>query len=223
MKQMCRAIPMNFDKEVTILDGQIPGYRYTMPFNIFDTPDKHAENQCFCDLNSGNCPLQGVFNSTPCNLGAPMFISLPHFYKADPILQNSILGLHPEQSRHDSFVVIHPTMGFLMSGTSRFQANIQVQKTFGINELELFHEDEMMLPLAWFEVTLEDKTLPDQFVSIIYKTTFTIKGVELGLKYGCLLTSIVSAICLFIILNAKFEARQRTSSISPLRTRTETC
>lgn len=69
----------------------------------------------------------------------------------DPSLKEAVTGLNPNPKEHASFIDIHPKYGFTMRATSRFQMNIQVRKSFGIEQLDAF-EDDMMLPVAWMEL-----------------------------------------------------------------------
>lgn len=39
---------------------------------------------------------------------APIFISHPHFYNADPALVNAVEGLHPSKDQHALFLDVHP-------------------------------------------------------------------------------------------------------------------
>lgn len=144
-------MPMVFEKETKIFNNTIKSYRYTLPTNVFDHPNIMAENQCYCNMDSGACPPQGFFNTTPCNFGAPAFISLPHFFKGDAKIAAAIEGLKPDPELHKSYVDINPKLGFPMSGYSRLQINVQVQKSFGFSQLNMFSKD-MILPIAWFDV-----------------------------------------------------------------------
>lgn len=37
-----------------------------------------------------------------------MFLSHPHFYNADPVLADAVLGLHPDEREHSLFLDVHP-------------------------------------------------------------------------------------------------------------------
>lgn len=71
------------------------------------------------------CLVQGLAQSRPldvptcspcltapslslCLVGAPLFLSHPHFYNADPVLAEAVLGLHPNPEEHSLFLDIHP-------------------------------------------------------------------------------------------------------------------
>ncbi|CAH1981610.1 unnamed protein product [Acanthoscelides obtectus] len=147
----CRAMPMEFDEEVSILDGKVSAYKYKQPQSVFQTADEYPENQCYCS-EAGACPPKGLINATACNLGAPLFISKPHFKGGDRKLAESIRGLQPNRSDlPESIVYVHPQFGYLMSGQTVIQVNIMVKKSYGIAQLGRFEADQV-LPIAWFNV-----------------------------------------------------------------------
>lgn len=39
---------------------------------------------------------------------APVYLSFPHFYKADPKLLEDVEGLSPDQEKHETFLKIQP-------------------------------------------------------------------------------------------------------------------
>lgn len=171
-KDMCRRLPMIFQKETHLLNDKIPAYRYVLPYNVFDRPEIHPENQCYCNLDSGECPPQGVFNSTPCAMGAPAFISFPHFYRGDAKLRESIDGLKADaagaKELYETYVDVHPEMGFGMRGRIRLQVNMQVKKSYGISQLDRF-PDDIMLPVAWVElVSLFYKKKTNNIINIFF-------------------------------------------------------
>lgn len=194
---------MVYEKEVKVLNGTVTAYRYVVPETLFDTPSADNENQCYCHLDSGACPPQGIFNATPCAFNAPVLLSFPHFFMADPKIQKGVDGLKPNAKLHQSFVNLHPELGFPMSGFSRFQMNFQVKKSFAITQLKRF-SDDMILPVAWFEFGLGEEHLNEKAVDLIYQSTHFVQGLELSFKYGFLLTHIMTTIFLVIVLKGKF-------------------
>lgn len=84
-------------------------------------------------------------------LGVPIFASFPHFYGGDPKLFEHIDGLNPNGSDFKTRINLHPRLGFMMSGKSTLQLNLQVQKVYPIHHLDFFNDD-IILPLAWFDV-----------------------------------------------------------------------
>lgn len=127
IKDICRKFDLVFQKEVTTLND-IPAWRYRAPENIFAHPDNRSDNQCYC-TEGKPCPPGGVFNSSVCTFGAPIYISFPHFYTGEPELFEKFEGLHPEAESHGTYADLHPRMGFPISYASRFQINVQIPES----------------------------------------------------------------------------------------------
>lgn len=47
-------------------------------------------------------------DASPCKKGAPIALSLPHFYGADRRLLKSVVGLKPDKSIHETYLNIEP-------------------------------------------------------------------------------------------------------------------
>lgn len=69
-------------------------------FYFKNDPDKH----CFCRDYPDDCPPKGTMDLTLCN-EAPLIVSLPHFFKADPKLVADVDGLNPQEEKHGVFIV----------------------------------------------------------------------------------------------------------------------
>ena len=50
----------------------------------------------------------------PCKreLEAPLALSMPHFYQADPSFLEAVEGLKPEKEKHQFFMDVVPEFGF---------------------------------------------------------------------------------------------------------------
>lgn len=64
------------------------------------------ENECYCDEDF--CPPSGVFDLSKCRFGAPVFMSFPHFYNADPFYSNSMNGMNPDKENHRYYIALEP-------------------------------------------------------------------------------------------------------------------
>lgn len=218
---MCRTFDLNFKEENTILNGDIPSYKYVLPDDVFDSPDNLPRNQCFCDIDAGSCPIQGLYNLTFCTFDSPTFVSFPHFYRGDKSLFDHISGLNPNASRHETSFELHPTMGFPMSATSKLQINTQILKSSGFNQLTSY-QDNTVLPLVWIDMTLEDKTLPEDMIEIIKQATFTVKMIERILKYGSILMAIVTIIPIILNIKSKWGNKKNEMTSCMIGSRKET-
>ena len=79
--QLCRTLELNRTGKSEKIHGT-KGFVYEVDQNLFTNGSIHPENSCF----GSNLPT-GMFDVSPCNFGAPVFISQPHFYQADPYYQ----------------------------------------------------------------------------------------------------------------------------------------
>ncbi|KAK5638451.1 hypothetical protein RI129_012746 [Pyrocoelia pectoralis] len=200
-KEMGRTVKLTYEKDVKIFNGKVTAARYVVPSNTFDTPEKNFDNECYCDESVDECP-QGVFNTAACTFGAPIFMSFPHFHNAEDTIKESVSGLNKAHQMQENYVYIHPTLGFSMGGKNSMQLNVQVQKSIGIKQLEMF-DDDIILPMAWIQVGIDDVDLPEVVTSTIYFVSVTVPAIELCLKYGSILGAIVTLISILIILHGR--------------------
>ncbi|ERL95041.1 scavenger receptor class B member 1 isoform X1 [Dendroctonus ponderosae] len=208
--QMCRKLPMRFAGEERLLD-KVPVYRYKVPLDVFDAAE-NADNQCYCGQNSDSCPPKGLFNATSCLYGAPLFYSHPHLYGAEPRLIDAMTGLNPNPVINDTFLDVHPKFGMLIRGKLKIQINVQVKKSFGLSVLNDY-PDGLILPMVWVDYGIDEKQLPASVVELIYQITFTIRNLELGLKYGCLLATMVTFTFILLVFKKHQKSRSRVNSM----------
>jgi len=127
LQVLCRKVPLNFEKEVTIYND-IDVLRYRTPMDVFAHPKNNSANACYCH-NTELCLPSGVINATKCYGDAPIFPSFPHFFTGDPKLYEDFEGIEPDAAVHQTYADIHPRFGFPISGASRVQINIMLDKT----------------------------------------------------------------------------------------------
>nr|CAD7410142.1 unnamed protein product [Timema poppensis] len=110
-KDLCRILPLQF-QSMTEKDGIKAGL-YTPPDDVFELPDKQPDNKCFCPGQECQCPPRGLQNISPCQFDAPVYLSFPHFYKADPSLVEAVEGLKPIKEKHETYFKIQPVSWFI--------------------------------------------------------------------------------------------------------------
>ncbi|XP_031780045.1 protein croquemort [Nasonia vitripennis] len=121
-----------------------------------DDPDVVNEGQCFCN---GECAPMGVINITACRYGAPGFISLPHFHKADPMLRNQFTGLNPKDEDHSFSITLEPTTGLPIDVAARLQVNILLHPSKTVSMLK--DVPTIYFPMFWFNMRAG---IPDDLV-----------------------------------------------------------
>lgn len=91
---------------------------------------------------------RGVFSIGQCQLGAPIYASLPHFLDADDYYLEQVDGLKPNRSLHEFYIDIESTLHSIPVGAkARLQLNVATP------ELRFRNIPNAMIPVLWQEVT----------------------------------------------------------------------
>ncbi|KAM4827125.1 scavenger receptor class B member 1 isoform 2-T2 [Thomomys bottae] len=123
--EACRSMKLIY-KEQGVFEG-IPTYRFVAPKTLFANGSVYPPNEGFCP-----CLESGIQNVSTCRFNAPMFLSHPHFYNADPVLAEAVLGLHPNPEEHSLFLDIHPVTGIPMNCSVKLQLSLYIKAIRGI-------------------------------------------------------------------------------------------
>ncbi|XP_030814535.1 scavenger receptor class B member 1 [Camarhynchus parvulus] len=137
----CRSMTLVYEQS-----GQfqgVPTFRFVAPKTLFANGTDYPPNEGFCP-----CLQSGIQNVSTCRLNAPMFISHPHFYNADPSLVNAVEGLHPSKEQHGLFLDVHPMTGIPMNCSIKLQLNLYIKHVSGI--IQTGQIKPVVLPLLWF-------------------------------------------------------------------------
>ncbi|XP_012586609.1 PREDICTED: scavenger receptor class B member 1 isoform X3 [Condylura cristata] len=123
--EACRSMKLIY-KESGMFEG-IPTYRFVAPNTLFANGSVYPPNEGFCP-----CLQSGIQNVSTCRFNAPLFLSQPHFYNADPELAEAVKGLHPNEEEHSLFLDIHPVTGIPMNCSVKLQLNLYMKAVKGI-------------------------------------------------------------------------------------------
>ncbi len=149
---LCRSIKIAFDK--TAFSHGIKVYTYKIDKKLFANATEEPDNWCY-DPAKLELP-SGVFGLGPCRQEAPVFMSQPHFYQADPYYVRELEpgSLDPNQGKHETVFNVEPSSGLPVDVTARFQVNFYIKK---IGNMEIFQHmrDQIMFPTVWFESKVE--------------------------------------------------------------------
>ncbi|NWH71164.1 SCRB1 protein, partial [Piaya cayana] len=137
----CRSMTLVYEKSGKF-EG-VPTYRFVAPKTLFANGTDYPPNEGFCP-----CMQSGIQNVSSCRLNAPMFISHPHFYNADPVLVNAVEGLNPSEEQHALFLDVHPMTGIPMNCSIKLQLNLYIKDVPQIKQTEGIKP--VVLPLLWF-------------------------------------------------------------------------
>jgi len=164
---MCRRLNLEFEKEEHYSHGLVAN-RYVPPENALgshldqDPKRRNEANSCYC-VDGFRCFESGVLNMAPCKVtsdrpkGAPLALSYPHFYQADPRFINAVEGLEPNKERHQFYVDLSPELGVPLAIRPRFQLNIVIRRDEDIPIMSKFAE-ELVLPFLWAQDGFDQPT-----------------------------------------------------------------
>ncbi|XP_067210701.1 protein peste isoform X2 [Linepithema humile] len=149
-----------------------------------DDPDIINMGHCYCN---GECMPSGLMNVTECRYGAPVFVSLPHFYKSDPSLLNQIEGLSPNDKDHSFSITLEPNTGVPLEVTARLQINILLHPS---ETISLFYNvPKIYLPMFWFSFKgqVHEEMASDLRKLLILPTVMLCTGIAIAVIGLCLI------------------------------------
>ncbi|XP_034827962.1 scavenger receptor class B member 1 [Maniola hyperantus] len=192
-KDLCRIMPFTYRKDV-YKDGILTGL-YTPPRSMLEDADINPDNKCYCQ--GEKCPPRGLQNISPCQYNAPVYLSYPHFYDAEPSLLEGFEGLQPDEKKHGSYILLQPKIGVPLEAQVRVQLNLKVNRAnIRVNDIHKF--PDIMFPVMWAQEGI------DGVSTSIWRWIF------LGTRFGPIAAPIISysliIIGLAILINVFIKA-----------------
>jgi hypothetical protein len=100
---ICRTLRFEYLDDMTV--NGVAGNRYEMITNFVDNGT--SDPGTVCKDEEHGLP-QGVVDTSACKRGAPVFMSSPHFFHADPYYVSQVGGLQPEADKHQFYITLEP-------------------------------------------------------------------------------------------------------------------
>ncbi|XP_058792828.1 sensory neuron membrane protein 1-like isoform X2 [Phymastichus coffea] len=152
---LCRTIACIYDQKSKFRG--IKTLRYTT--DLGTDPDNPL-HKCYCKAPD-DCLKKGVYDAYKC-VGAPIVVSNPHFYLADPEYLTMVDGLKPDKELHAVAIDLDAFTG------SPVQAHIRAQFNFFLFKVEKYkimkNFPSALLPIFWID---EHTILPDFLIKEI--------------------------------------------------------
>jgi len=185
---MCRSLRFQYNKEVQV--AGVDCYEYIPGQAMFANSSQNPLNLCYEE--PGVSLPSGVFNSSLCR-GAPVFMSQPHFYQADPYFLSLLEGgLTPDKEKHSSFIRLEPVAGAPVDVNVRMQVNVMLAPVQGINLLE--NVSKSFFPVLWSENAV---SVPDSLsfkIKLMANLTLVLSGL------GWIFVGLAASISIIFIL-----------------------
>ena len=192
---LCRSLKFKFQREVDVKG--IKSYEYVADKEFFANGTENPENACF-DPEGTNLP-SGVFDSSKCRFGAPVFISLPHFYQADAYYSDKIAsGLSPNSSLHSTVFRVEPRSGVPTDVSARFQLNVLIEPLSPITILK--DVKKTFIPVMWFENKAgvpDDLVFKMKLMANLHEILEGIGWIQIGVAFS------IGIITIIILLSRK--------------------
>uniref|UniRef100_A0A452HTD8 Scavenger receptor class B member 1 n=1 Tax=Gopherus agassizii TaxID=38772 RepID=A0A452HTD8_9SAUR len=195
----CRSMKLVYEQS-GVFKG-VPTYRFVAPKTLFANGTDYPPNEGFCP-----CRESGIQNVSTCRMNAPVFISHPHFYDADPILVEAVDGLHPNKEQHGLFLDIHPVTGIPMNCSIKLQLSLYIKKVSGISQTGQIKP--VVLPMLWFA---ESGAIEGSVLQQFYTNLVLIPSVLEYVQYICIALG-VALIVAAIVLEVKRQRNAREKS-----------
>ncbi|KAL9852873.1 lysosome membrane protein 2 isoform 3-T3 [Geothlypis trichas] len=186
----CRSLFLVYDSSGAV--AGVPTFRFVPSSMVFANTSVNPANAGFC-VPAGNCPGTGVLNVSVCKQGAPIFLSAPHFYQADPKFVEDIEGMHPRKEYHETFLDINPLTGLVLQAAKRMQVNVHVRK------LPEFFETGNIRTLIFPGMYINESVLIDEASASKLRHVLLEASVVTGIPFVIMALGIVFGI-VFIVL-----------------------
>lgn len=153
---MCRSLKLTFERESTVKG--VDTLRFHFADDLLANASIQPENAGFCVPDESSCMDSGVMSTAPCRSGAPVFLSLPHFYNAAPQYINAVDGIHPQKELHDSVFDVEPISGAVFNSSRSLQINLEIKPSKYISQMK--NVRTFLCPALWLAgvATMDDDT-----------------------------------------------------------------
>uniref|UniRef100_A0A665WZP2 Lysosome membrane protein 2-like n=1 Tax=Echeneis naucrates TaxID=173247 RepID=A0A665WZP2_ECHNA len=145
---LCRSIHLAYVEDVEVKG--IQAYRFAPPDDVLMSPKDNPTNEGFC-VPAGDCLGTGVLKVSVCREDAPIVVSFPHFYQADPKYINAVDGLNPNKEEHETYLDLQPTTGVPIRACKRAQLNVILKRVQGFPKT--MYINETIFPIMFVNET----------------------------------------------------------------------
>ncbi|XP_030384862.1 protein peste [Scaptodrosophila lebanonensis] len=184
LPNLCRAVPLDYTETVSV--HGVTAFKFSGTERAVDNGTLYPEEtSCLCDNDT--CGPVGVIYVGRCHHNTSLYMSYPHFYKADPSLLDAVEGLQPEKEKHEFFMTLEPNAGVPMDVGGGFQANYLLEP---VQQVKIYQNiPRTFIPMMWAE----------ERVRVTEEIAADIKLVPLIVLLGQIFTGVLLAVGLICV------------------------
>ncbi|CAG7719469.1 unnamed protein product [Allacma fusca] len=119
-----------------------------LKFVLYPLESQGHTSSCYC--TDGNCLPQGAINVKNCQRGLPYIMSYPHFYDGDNSYRQNLVGMSPDEAKHQSYFIIEPVTGMIIESSQKYQVNVDVKPFAHPDQGLVGGFKDSIVPLYWF-------------------------------------------------------------------------
>ncbi|XP_017877903.1 protein croquemort-like isoform X2 [Ceratina calcarata] len=206
VSDICTYMSLTYDN-ITVHKG-LSGLRYISDDVMLDNGQKVPWRKCYC-ATPDHCIPSGVLDISRCKWNAPAFISMPHFYLADPSYRERVTGMKPDKEKHEIRIAIEPKTGVPLNVKAQLQLNLLIQSD---DKMKMFRNiTSTYVPMLWFT---QEAYLTDDYASTI-KFILILQSFGSITCYGIAAIGIlILSITLFLIVRNNLKEEERQNLLS---------
>ncbi|XP_053605699.1 lysosome membrane protein 2-like [Plodia interpunctella] len=140
---LCRFLELDYVESRTMQENS-EGLVYRISNRTFT---HNEDTMCLC--RKGMC-IEGMSDLSPCFYSLPLTLSAAHFTGANPKIYDRVEGLQPDEKRHESYFIIEPKLGIVLSTKFSVQVNIVVKDVSFNPAAKRF--SNMNVPVGYFNI-----------------------------------------------------------------------
>lgn len=149
----------------------------------------------------------GVFDLSPCQQNAPIYLSFPHFLDADNYYLQQLNGLKPNRSQHESYIDIEPQTGTPVD----FIARIQIDVDVSFARMFFPSVKSILLPVLWQEFAIH---ITDEIAQIIESQTKNPFIISYSLSTLILIVGIIMILYALICIVLNFVHQKQSNTLN---------
>ncbi|XP_050668713.1 protein croquemort-like [Leptidea sinapis] len=190
------------------IDG-IDGVMYVANRSVFDNGYNYPKMACYCDeVRDRDCVPPGALNVSACRLGAPAFVSRPHFLYMDPHYPGKIDGLRPTEDMNFRLSLEMYT-GMPLNVAAQLQINLLVRHVPAMTLNNRLPDGDTLVPMFWFR---QEVRVTDRYARL---ARFAL-GLRSGMPYGFYVLTAIGVVLIMASIWILMKKLLRSPETSPI-------